>query len=1245
MDMQIEDLSQGVGVGIAPSVNQVKQNQEKELVMNQKIFDADVLDKTKAFGSAFANENFMTGHIPNFLNKQSILHSAADENFIMDDDIALDVLSSHKLPMNYFGDIRKVKSQSQLDAMIEFSKDEVNTNQIIKNTLHSSTIGYAGMAGTLLDIDLAVGVATGGFYSYAKGANVMANAIRFNGITEASLATLKYSVSDDYSIADGFSDFVLGTTIGSVATAASYNLGIRAKAKKFDDNPRTVEDAVKEAEETVVKPTPKRSPNEYKTEQPTTAAEAAAKKEFNDNVEVVDKAAGKAYRKADDIAHAVESEKEMSKTRTKSYATNRDSYFMPKKSTTKSALAKDRDVANKFKGKIQDLKKKLSYAKGADKAKIENKIATATKQWDTAIRRSKRNIKKRVSSNAEVQFMRTVDNMDSTVKTIKSDMAALLKQYDSDSAEVIVNEARKTNPKMVAAVEEITSKPVTKETLAKFMNDVKNQTTNKKLVAAVALLTGAGLSADEDGVSQSSFVTTALLLAAGAILTPSVIRAFLDAKGSATPVKDAWSNMSGKVSKAYNNAEVAISADAGATRRVSNMVAESLTTRMTATATPLRRESPEVAKIVDNLLYSMETGAGAEINKQQWSFATMSKYGEAETQAYKAWKTENNIPWHGGYIKEEYSMADFRNKISDAINARSPFYTGAYEVGSSKALDDMAAMYDKEMTDMFARLESYKATGEFDISTKPRDGYLPNYFNDERMSNVVAGVDEDGLIKIHTELTKAYVNHGLNYIEAQKIVDDLLEKWTDGTNMGSLATKPRSADFFKIREQKGLERSTDIEQSPKSAYTTLDPNTIEPMVVKVNGVEETVDMTVVFQRDAKVILDMTANAVHGQSAIARNGYANSDVLATAITDAVKTVPVKRKAKVKQELDFIADLVIGKPIPSNNPDLHNLAMISSDLMLTMKLPFAGLSVASEAISLLAQSAAGKQMFRTIKTMFTGKTKDSNLVQAVELSGLASFKPRLDIRTGFKGYIGQGGSLDDIETVSSVRNATIRVRDMAMYLNRLGSFTDVIQTAGLDLNMNQLAKYMKDPKSSTITAERAIQYGVDAQFINKFKDFLVIENGSLKSFDATKLTINDRDTLGQVLRVMNQSVSPEATIGSTPLFTHSSDLGRAMSSLTSFSLMQFNEQGLGSMRYFDMVGLAQTFGAITGSLFAIKARDIILDRETDEETMLLYAILASPQLGGLAAMKSLLDPATLSNSRDIHNFLMPEQLEMR
>jgi len=300
---------------------------------------------------------------------------------------------------------------------------------------------------------------------------------------------------------------------------------------------------------------------------------------------------------------------------------------------------------------------------------------------------------------------------------------------------------------------------------------------------------------------------------------------------------------------------------------------------------------------------------------------------------------------------------------------------------------------------------------------------------------------------------------------------------------------------------------------------------------------------------------------------------------------------------------------------------------------------------ELIATLTTSSLGRGLRSFIRALTREYHKDSNMLQMLSMSGLGTSYKRLDF-SGFRGYGDVSNDLDDVGAISKIRDKTMKLRDLSLILNGLATFSDGLQRMGMELHLEKIASFVNkgDVGTTGIPKARLREFGIDEDFIEMFKDTFELDGNTVKTFDSTKWSMKKQDKLGEVLRVMNQQVSPETTIGETGLYTRTTDLGRSISGLLTYPMGQFNQYGLNDLRHLDRGALMHSVGAFMGSYIGLTARYAIQDKQVSEEQKMLYALLNIPQLGALTTMKSMLDPAAFGTAQDAANLVLPESLEV-
>ena len=1285
-DFSIQDLAAPVVIGPdSTSIYSIRQEDQAEIARNKAVEDASFGEKLGASWEAFKSSNFIAKGTSQFIDSRVESKFEPDPNFVMDDEFALQVLKDANLPMSSFGDIREVKSLEQMYYRVRVLQEEAAAQQRMRNALGDKAIMASSFVGSIVDIDLAVGLATGGLGTAGKAgkALTLTKLAKYPLIpaTEAGIALYKYKLDPTYTVEDGFLDVFTGVTVGYSGAAFSRSLRNKLFLKKNNvptDVPTASKpSAIRPAETGEVIPLKR-----FKTAVKDREVRLKAAKTYDEKLKVADGLddielqKSKAIKTNEELNYRIVREQELQPLRSKVYSKNRATFFDKQVGISELGDAK--------KAIIESFTKNL----GESAAKQTDELLDAAEKFKT-----NKAINKRLNSAIVLdEFTRVLDEMDGDVKKLKDGLDDLIKEVGDKEFNTALASIEELYPKEVALIKDLVTKPLDETNLNKFVKSMRDMGYKQKTALAAAMLMGGSASleaADSSDISASSLITATFLAAAALVVAPSAVKAIKNGaiRKAAHNIREGWNNSAMR-------AEYAVSEDASRFRRLHAALSDSLHTRITSTVEPIKKSGKEAADIVDRLLYSSKSGSGAEIDKQSWVHGTMNKYVNAEKEHFDEWLKERGISRLASYFDEEKNIYKFREEVSDAIELMGN--EEAFKSINSDAIKKMANKYDAIKKEIYDRATEYEVKGFVDEKTadgktikgvQHEKGMLPRYWKPEELNRILNSTDEVGEAAIRKALTdainKTFNNATTTYyyykdkagrirrytnelkdpkstlvkkeevLRAKVVADEFIDNWKSGRTLSHTPIR-RGEDIMQaiepfLKEDTNIDDIANALSTPKDVSARakhrikFDINDIEPFTIKIDGVDTRITKANFVERDAKVILDRTANSIYGQSALAKAGWKTTE----ALKKSIDKVP---DAKVRNELNQITDLVLGIPIPSNNPWLHELSMITKDVLITAKLPLVVLSTPPELINTIMHQGLGRSLrntARVFRNMFGDAPKNSNLAQMIEMTGLGTSVNRLDF-TGFRGFTDQAGDLDDVTALSSIRNGTMKMRDFSIYLNQLGRMGDMMQRAGMEMNLEKIANFIHKNDTSVrgIEPHRAKEWGIDDAFVKEFKNKIKFnEDGTLATMNSKEWSIKSRDKLASVLRVMNQQISPETTIGETPLFSRTTDLGRTLTGLITYPMMQFNEYGLNDLRHLDKRAVIHATGAFIGSYLGLQARYAIQGKDVDEETVILYAILNMPQAGMYSSIKGMLSPAMFSVAKDAHNLVAPQELDIR
>ncbi|RLC28436.1 MAG: hypothetical protein DRH37_09525, partial [Deltaproteobacteria bacterium] len=744
------------------------------------------------------------------------------------------------------------------------------------------------------------------------------------------------------------------------------------------------------------------------------------------------------------------------------------------------------------------------------------------------------------------------DEIEPTLKELGVSVSKLLKDMSPDDIEVFtkqIKEAGIDTEEFTALIKsEMSKKDI--DAFAKKKGMTPKQ--KKMLIGAVALLSTTGAFAETELSDAESITGLFLAVGIGLVGGSALISKMKRMSKESGNLQATLSSIKGRFDKALNDANTMTSQEAGMTKRLGNLIMESVSTRMTSTVAPFTKKGNEAAlEIMNNLVFSAKNGSGAEVTKAMWGHALMFKYASFEKKFYKEWMLENQKTMTTNMFDDMKAIHNFRREVTDAMD--NVDINGNRISSGSPALDAIVKENDELLKSLYARAKEYEVTGL--KNTNYIKGKINRLWNSNELNSIIRKLDNPDDINLFTKAIADAIAKTSGDIEAAtKQAEKFTAGWKKGMDNVSAYAKDGQEDLWvsignlikdDVEYNDFLDAMGVAKSKPARAKFRIDfeIRDVEPFEVMIDGKPVLIDDAVFTNRDFKSILDKVSNDFNGASALAKNGYPDRKSLNVAIRESTDD------PKMRNEMMQVADLVEGIPIPSNNPFLHDISMIVKDLTMVMKLPLVVFSMPPEFISTIASGGFFKGM-KALSGAFESMGKDSYMMrQLSEVSGLGTSTRRIDV-SGYRGLTDDVTNLDDAGVASSLRSGTMKLRDLSMLLNGLSYFSDVAQRANLSINSEKLAKYFTG-QTGTIGDTRAFVYGIDNdEMITRFKDKFTFTNGHLDDFDMSEWSIKDQDDFGEMLRVMNQETSPETTIGETGLYTRTTDLGRAMSSLISY-----------------------------------------------------------------------------------------------
>lgn len=1322
-NLTIEELTGQVGSTGVFNPNQTSESENTERERRDNVAVASYGDKQSAFFEQAKKINTVSQI---FDYGQDVIFSniEADETFAWDDTTTIDTLKKYELPITDFAYLRKSKSRTEMDYRVnELIKNRMIDDEINKNLSNSQRVA-ASVAGSVVDLDVAVGFGAGALYS--TGTSIMKIATIEGGI-EAGLAAVKYGVNDNYTVEDAVIDTILGTgiAVGATQLFRSWDNTRGAKAYLSDNNAKTSSDimdkkynwssenpvdlgkqfdidnldrikkaGLEKANAAGLRERIYKQMNLNEDEiskiiekdlgEPTAFATwhrdiQNQQREISDRLKVLEKpfnpddpVPNKPHLHSDEIAElrseqaglrerlrsrearrreeldvTLRSEKEkvgieieeaefrtlrnselveqFKDKRYESYNINKRTFFKDQENLNAKVLKTELDKVNKnidnIKVKLKKAQASLKTAKSeAWKTRHRKSITTLQKDLEEAKKGLRVGLDDAPLSKKQQDLQNLADEMSLDIHNIKDELTLHVKQAAKEDLPALLDLAERLKAKAPIEMENIYSlvKSKMNNKTAEAVG-VKSRILPKAVALTVGLAVAGNAAGDEDGNIAAELTGVFLLAVMTGVFGKDIVRGIRNAN-----LRDIITQMSDKFKNSYESAKAATSPEAGVIRRTSNWIARDAHTRLTSTIAPFDKAGGKAKEIAQKLLFGKDSGDGAEVTKAMWNSTGIATYNVAEKRAFKSWKVEKGVAGMQGVFSDINNIHQFRQVVADQMILRNT---------DSPAIRKMIEVNDDVLAEAYTRAKDTGVFG-FDKITYKK-GLLPRYWENQTMHNIVSRLSDTDKQKVIDSLGKAIAKKSGDMTAAKLTAEEFVTRWSKGfekhreVNHEDLFAllSGQLKDDVTFEELAGALNTTSNKSSRAKYRIDFDPMDIEDVKVNVDGNDVIVGRTNMINNDIKAIVDKTLNQLNGSSALAKNGYKS----VAELDKAIDSVTGKGSETLRKELNMIRDLVLGIPVEHNSPLVHNTSMAIKDLTIAAKLPFVVFSLGTELINTLGASKLNKTVAALSESTLVAFGKDSYMMgELSRISGLATNVNRVDF-SGFRGVSENADNIDDLSNTSKIRNGTMRIRDYSLYLNRLMGATDLFQRAGTAINTEKLARFinLSDTDSiSGVSKTRLNMYGVTDERVNLLKDkFEFNDKGKLKEIDFSTWKANEEDALGEILRAMNQSVSPESTIGETALFAHTTDIGRAFSTLSMYPMQQYNIQGLGGLQAFDKTSFVHAFSGFAGSYIGLHARYAVQGKDVDNEKLIMYSLMNIPQLGALSYMTSMLSPATL------------------
>ena len=909
-------------------------------------------------------------------------------------------------------------------------------------------------------------------------------------------------------------------------------------------------------------------------------------------------------------------------------------------------------------GKIAELTKSIDsmVTKMKEQAKLlrklkKNKDATPEqiKYRERKVRELNRKIDASKSDLDSIQQTKQITPLNARLLNLVDDVVGDISETVEDilkSAKTLSNTEAKT---LLALADDINAKypkefkPIYDIIKSKAMNKestdiaIKSITSSKKLstkqkVALAGLVMVVASNANASDGSDVA-INGALIIAgvvATVVLGPVAIQAIKSGSAKAM-VKNSYN----KVRASIGNAEVAQSQEGRAASKLRESLATTMHTRLTSTIAPFEKAGGEIGNIIGSLLWSAKNGWGAEVLKQQNIRSAAAAYTNAEKKAFKLWKKENGLPTGLNLAEDGSTIARFREEAMNFMEDR---------VGDSKAVKDLSDTMDNLLEDMYMQNKSYKTFG-FD-KLEYKKGMMPRLWKGSSINQLLNKLSPEDVLKVKGGLAKTIFKGmqkksakfpdkkvKVSMEEAEKKAEEMVDRWAKN----SLPPSGKTADDIYSSLEGMFKEDTDMNDVLEKLNVGRDRNArakervyfevndfrenLKEIKVDIDGEQTGLDINMFLDRNVKSVMDKTSNQLYSSAALSSAGYKTTQQLITAIDNSGVS------GKLKDDAMKIVDLMSGIPVGVSDDTIHKFSMVMKDATVITKLGLSPISTTQEIMNLIGTHGLVKALGSLSRNFRKEFGNNSTLLNQLEdLTGQGTAVTRHD--TSFQGFSDDILGAEDVDVVSSIRNKTMKMRDLVLL--PLGGMSDMIQKAAMQLDSSILAKKLLGTDTKGYRWD-GIHISDDVVFTAN--DFKFNSNGQLEQLNMNNWSQQKTDAYRQMLFSMNQRITLEQTLGETPLFSRTSDFGRALTTIMSYTLGEFNAHKIQDIRYLDRMAFTHSVAGFSAVYIGTYLRASINNREVDEDQTLRYALAAAiPPAAVFGLAGSVANPAFMQTVND-------------
>ena len=582
------------------------------------------------------------------------------------------------------------------------------------------------------------------------------------------------------------------------------------------------------------------------------------------------------------------------------------------------------------------------------------------------------------------------------------------------------------------------------------------------------------------------------------------------------------------------------------------------------------------------------------------------------------------------YKRANYGMAEGFHNHSKILEEYNRKLVGMIE-GTIKTEDEF-----KDVVNSFKKLTKQGLEDAIEAGVlgankvKLIDNYFPRVWNFTEIKNILNNADEASKIKIANSIAKGMKGKNkeakavalLNWIQnrhtsdVSKMSDNSLNILDDILSSDNILKE----DFDTVELRKLFTTEKEVSGRFKSRVD-IDWSKVDFPEIDIKGTSTKLKLEDFIDRDFQDIASRYANDMYGKIHIQNTlGYPSVKQLRDDIANNI------HNEELATELNTAIDILLNKPIYTELTAMNEISQSAKALTFLATMPFVLASMFVELSKTIATSGLSNTL-KAFKHQINALDKDSLEFHLLADTGGIGKNNNL-ARFDFRGL--DQMSADDTAGWWTTKLAQSAQQNMAK-ISGMIDMSDITQKANYLHHVNEFSNLVNG-KNSKLISTRLDSYGIDESTINMFKDkFKYNDNGELLNFNKRDWTLDERTKFNDIMLRLNQEITPESMVGTTGLWMRS-PLGRIASFLTGYPINLYENQAVKDAHYMDVRSLSNTVLTFGASYVGMVAKYEMLDRDYNEEDLIVYSLMNLPSASVFGAGMSVLDSPVFSLTAD-------------